>query len=561
MLQVSIKTSLAAMLMGLLACIVGIGTLSIYKLGETNENVVQLGTNWLPSVDVTHRIAELVAVARIQEGSHILSTAESEMQSLEKEMADAAAGLKSSLAAYDILVSSDEERANYTALVDAIEGYGALHQKLLDLSRVNRNDEAAVLFKGEMKRAFERVVSFSNKAVEINKSGGDGETTRAAEGFAQTKLIVGIAIALSILFALGATAFVVKRVSQPIAALARAMAELAEGHFDVVLPGLGRKDEIGDIAAAVEGFKIKAVEKATQEAELQETQRRAGEAARKTEMRRLADEFQKAVGGIVDAVSAASSQLEGAATSLTGTASSTQELSNAVAAASEQTSANVQGVAAASEQLSSTVTEISRQVQESTSIASAAVEQAAKTNDRVTELSRSADRIGDVIGLINTIAGQTNLLALNATIEAARAGDAGKGFAVVAQEVKALASQTAKATSEITTQIASMQSATSEAVGAIREITATINRISEISVAIAAAVEEQGATTNEISRNVVEAAKGTAEVASNITEVSRGAGETGSASSQVLSSAKALSGESQQLKSEVEKFLRTVRAA
>ena len=263
MLQVSIKTSLAAMLMGLLACIVGIGTLSIYKLGG-NERERRSAWHELAAFGRCHPSHRGIGCCRSDSGGfpHSLH-GRFRNAVLEKEMADAAAGLKSSLAAYDILVSSDEERANYTALVDAIEGYGALHQKLLDLSRVNRNDEAAVLFKGEMKRAFERVVSFSNKAVEINKSGGDGETTRAAEGFAQTKLIVGIAIALSILFALGATAFVVKRVSQPIAALARAMAELAEGHFDVVLPGLGRKDEIGDIAAAVEGFKIKAVEKAT----------------------------------------------------------------------------------------------------------------------------------------------------------------------------------------------------------------------------------------------------------------------------------------------------------
>jgi methyl-accepting chemotaxis protein len=189
------------------------------------------------------------------------------------------------------------------------------------------------------------------------------------------------------------------------------------------------------------------------------------------------------------------------------------------------------------------------------------VQQAGKTNASVNELSQSAERIGDVIGLINTIASQTNLLALNATIEAARAGDAGKGFAVVAQEVKALAAQTAKATSEIGAQIAGMQTATQDAVNAIEEITSTINKMSEISGAIAAAVEEQGATTKEISRNVTEAAKGTSEVASNITEVSRGAGETGSASSQVLSSAKALSSESQHLKTEVEKFLATVRAA
>ena len=207
------------------------------------------------------------------------------------------------------------------------------------------------------------------------------------------------------------------------------------------------------------------------------------------------------------------------------------------------------------------MSEIGRQVGTSSAIANEAVKQADATNARVNELSLSADRIGDVIGLINNIAGQTNLLALNATIEAARAGDAGKGFAVVAQEVKALAAQTAKATSEIEAQIASMQSATREAVGAITEITETINQMSEISGAIAAAVEQQGLTTKEISRNVLQAARGTTEVASSISEVSRGASETGAASMEVLTSATSLSGESRNLKAEVEKFLASVRAA
>ncbi|MBR0852767.1 methyl-accepting chemotaxis protein, partial [Bradyrhizobium liaoningense] len=213
------------------------------------------------------------------------------------------------------------------------------------------------------------------------------------------------------------------------------------------------------------------------------------------------------------------------------------------------------------EEMASSVGEISRQVQESARMAGDAVGQARATTERVSELSKAASRIGDVVELINTIAGQTNLLALNATIEAARAGEAGRGFAVVASEVKALAEQTAKATGEIGQQISGIQAATNDSVGAIKEISSTIERLSEISSAIAAAVEEQGAATQEIARNVQQAAQGTQQVSSNITDVQRGATETGTASSQVLSAAQMLSNDSSRLKNEVSKFLTNVRAA
>jgi methyl-accepting chemotaxis protein len=361
--------------------------------------------------------------------------------------------------------------------------------------------------------------------------------------------------------ACGLLSFLIGRsISRPLKSMTGVMGQLAAGDLTVAVDGAGRSDEIGDMAKAVGVFKDSMIETEQLRAEQKASEERAA-AQRKAELNKLAESFQLSVGSIVDTVSAASSQLESAASSLTQTAGTTHELSGVVAAASEQTSVNVQGVAAASEQLSSTVSEIGRQVQESSAIAGAAVSQASRTNDCVTDLSRSADRIGDVIGLISTIAGQTNLLALNATIEAARAGDAGKGFAVVAQEVKALAAQTAKATNEITAQIAGMQQATQEAVGAIGEITTTINKMSEISGAIAAAVEQQGATTQEISRNVLEAAKGTSEVAHSISDVSKGASDTGSASSQVLSAARGLSGESARLRREVDLFLSMVRAA
>jgi methyl-accepting chemotaxis protein len=285
------------------------------------------------------------------------------------------------------------------------------------------------------------------------------------------------------------------------------------------------------------------------------------DAARKVAMRKLADDFESAVGKIVDTVSMTAMELEGAASTLSRTAETTQQLSSAVAAASEESSANVQSVSAATDEMAASVNEISRQVQESSRIATEAVSQAEKTDNRISELSQAAGRIGDVIKLITAIAEQTNLLALNATIEAARAGAAGKGFAVVAQEVKQLASQTAKATDEIRGQIAGMQTATQESVTAIKEIGDTIDRISQIATTVATAVEEQGASTQEIARNVQQAAHGTAQVTGNITEVTRGASETGSASAQVLSSAKSLTSESNQLKMEVAKFLATVRAA
>jgi methyl-accepting chemotaxis protein len=371
------------------------------------------------------------------------------------------------------------------------------------------------------------------------------------------EMVAGAAVLIGLLIAF----FVARGIIGPLSGLTSGMKELAGGNFGVVLPGLDRKDEVGDMAQAVETFKVKAEEKARDEAEAKVKQDLVAAKQRKADMIKLADDFEGAVGEIVETVSSASTELEASASTLTSTAERAQQLTTMVAAASEEASTNVQSVASATEEMTSSVNEISRQVQDSARMAGEAVDQARKTNDRVSELSKAAARIGDVVELINTIAGQTNLLALNATIEAARAGEAGRGFAVVASEVKALAEQTAKATGEIGQQISGIQAATQESVNAIKEISGTIEKLSEISSTIAAAVEEQGAATQEISRNVQQAAQGTQLVSSHITDVQRGASETGSASSEVLSAAKSLSGDSNRLKLEVGKFLNSVRAA
>jgi methyl-accepting chemotaxis protein len=354
--------------------------------------------------------------------------------------------------------------------------------------------------------------------------------------------------------------FTARAIGGPIRGMTAAMGRLAGGDTSTSIPGVGRPDEVGEMAEAVQVFKDSMIETERLRAERAQSEARAA-VERKAEMHRIAGQFEDKVGQIIETLSSSSTELEAAAKTLSRTAESTQELSGLVSAASEEASTNVQSVASATEEMTSSVTEISRQVQDAARIAGAAVDQAQKTNDHVNRLSQAATRIGDVIELINTIAGQTNLLALNATIEAARAGDAGRGFAVVASEVKALAEQTAKATGEIGNQIADIQASTQDSVAAIKEISGTIARISEISTAIASAVEEQGAATQEISRNIQQAAHGTQQVASNITDVKLGATETGSASSQVLASAQTLSNDSARLQTEVEKFLVTVRAA
>jgi methyl-accepting chemotaxis protein len=363
-----------------------------------------------------------------------------------------------------------------------------------------------------------------------------------------TILAVGIGIQVTL-----------RGITRPVAGMTAAMSRLAGGDKEVAIPGVGRADEIGDMAAAVQVFKDNMIRADQLSAEQQ------AEQARKEERQRKIDgylkRFDQTVSGALETLASASTELQTTAQSMSATAEETSRQSTAVAAASEQASTNVQTVASAAEELSSSIAEISRQVTQSARISGKAVEETGRTNELVQGLATTAQKIGDVVKLINDIAGQTNLLALNATIEAARAGEAGKGFAVVASEVKSLANQTAKATEDIAAQVNAIQSATGGAVEAIKGITTTIGEINEIATTIASAVEEQGAATQEIARNVQQASKGTGEVSENIAGVTKAAGETGSASSQVLGAASELSKQGELLRAEVSQFLADIRAA
>ncbi|MGX4806364.1 methyl-accepting chemotaxis protein [Bradyrhizobium guangdongense] len=406
-------------------------------------------------------------------------------------------------------------------------------------------------------REIEPVMAEVRSAVEATYRQADAAeaATRDAVRF---WMVIAFGITIVVLAAVG---FLLGRsISKALSGMVDAMARLARGELSIAVPGVGRKDEIGEMAGAVEVFRTNMMEAERLRAEQAEADARARE-QRRADMKRLADGFEGAVGEIIETVSSAATELDASSNTLTQAAERGNGLATAVAAASEEASANVQSVSSASEEMTSSISEISRQVQESARVADVAVGQAQRTNARVAELTKAASRIGDVVELINTIAAQTNLLALNATIEAARAGEAGKGFAVVATEVKALAEQTAKATGEISQHIGAIQTATEDSVGAIKEIGDTIARMSEVSSVIAAAVEEQGAATQEISRNIQHAAQGTSDVSANIGEVQRGASETGAASAQVHSAAQSLSQESTRLKSEVARFLDSVRAA
>jgi methyl-accepting chemotaxis protein len=560
--KISIRAKIISVVAFLLLTMTGLGLLAVMKMRAINANTVDITTNWMPSVRVLGDLRAAVMTYRNVVRQHMLAESLDDKLANEKTAVTVIDGLAKARQSYEPMITSPDERALYNEWAKLWDEYKKGTDDVMALSRKEAGKvphDAQELNSKTVNKIGLQADEVLLKDITLNIKGSDQAAQDAADNYSYAFMLVAIILGAAVVIGFGVGFYVVQDVSNGIKSIIEPMQALGKGDLSAEVPHQGEKTEIGAMADVLQVFKEALIAKrAADEAA-------ARDAEAKIERGRRVDgitrEFETMIGEIVQTVSSASTQLEASAGTLTSTAERSQKMATTVAAASEEASTNVQSVASATEEMASSVGEISRQVQESARMAGDAVGQARATTDRVSELSKAASRIGDVVELINTIAGQTNLLALNATIEAARAGEAGRGFAVVASEVKALAEQTAKATGEIGTQIAGIQAATNDSVGAIKEISSTIERLSEISSAIAAAVEEQGAATQEIARNVQQAAQGTQQVSSNITDVQRGATETGSASSQVLSAAQMLSRDSGRLKTEVSKFLTNVRAA
>jgi methyl-accepting chemotaxis protein len=543
-------------LLGLLTLFVSIfASQRLMKVDEVYSDL--LSTDATATVEMARANRSIIAIGR--QAYKLIAQDDSKRQ--QDALEAIGRNREAALAVYDKVGTLVPEHAQTVASLR-----GRLEDMLRDLDQIktlalaNKDDEAIALLNEKFDPKLDALRDDNIKLTELVRKNMDEQSEQLTEDSTFShNLVLGVSAIGLLVF--GGLAFYIARftIVGPIGELTGAVAQVASGNLGITVPGLGRGDEIGKLAAGLETFKANAIRARELEEETKLLEKRAGEERRRATLQ-LADNFEASVKGVVSLVASAATELNANAQSLAAGAEQARNQTGIVSAATEQTSANVQTVAASAEEMTSSIGEITRQVGTSASIARAAAERAEGANKTIQELAAEADAIGTVVKLIAEIASQTNLLALNATIEAARAGDAGKGFAVVASEVKSLASQTAKATEDISARINGIQQATGNAVAATMEITRTIAEINQIATAIAAAVEEQDAATREIARNVQQAAVGTQEIADNITGVQQTAQNTSHSAGNVLDAAGTLSREAEILRREVDGFIQRVRA-
>ena len=567
--SLSIRTGLLTISVAVLGLSLGVGYVAYTAAGTLNGGATRLYEDILPGIEAAEEMNVALGDIRSATAEHVANEDADAIAEAREQMDAAVSNFEEWSETYSKTIPDDatDERSDFDAIESEYLKFMDGNARLIAHSEVNETAEANALFLGETSEHHQELAGYLHNLILQNKlDASDVNDANNATYASTVSTIIGVVAALALL-ALALLAYALFGVVRPIGRIVRAMGALSGGDKTVAIPFAGKRNELGKMASAVQVFKDNMIE-ADRLRDDQERARKEQEAAqvraaedRRRAMQAMADQFESTVGDVVSSVTAAAVEMQATAEALSRTAHDASTRSVAVAETVSDVSRNVQGVAAATEELSASIRDIAGQTTQSSRMVADAARQADTTTQQVNTLAANATSIGAVITLINDIANQTNLLALNATIEAARAGESGRGFAVVASEVKTLASQTAKATEDIAAQVRSMQEATSQSVSAIGGIRSSIDRMNEVASAIAAAVEQQGAATQEISRNVQFASDGATQVSGSIEGVTRASEETSHGSGQVLSAASELARNGEVLRTQVDKFLREVRAA